>query len=209
MIFKLTVETLLSGAVICQTAYPDHFEYLQAPANAERVHEFLSQLDRSLTHFEAAGAYYCTFDSIDDSNRRAISQLFSSVRSHFRPLVEWLDMLLRATGHDAPLHAKDSIKFTSLLEAFEHDQTLSEQLRRLTTMAPFKTNRVEIRDQLGTVLAKLEEMGYLVRHAPGSNTWYATARFDLIYLLIEFLNDSEKLELPEVQEPDPQEELLL
>ncbi|BDY05758.1 MULTISPECIES: condensin complex protein MksE [unclassified Ferrimonas] len=209
MIFKQTVEKLLAGAVICQTAYPDEFEYLQAPANAERVHEFLSQLDRSLTHFETAAAFYCSYDKVDDSNRKGITQLFSSMRSYFRPMVEWLDMLLRATGNDAPLHAKDSLKFTSLLEAFEHDQTLAEQLRRLTTMPPFKTNRVEIRDQLGTVLSKLEEMGYLVRHAPGSNTWYATARFDLIYLLIEFLNDSEKLELPEVQEQDPQEELLL
>ncbi|WP_298442154.1 hypothetical protein [uncultured Ferrimonas sp.] len=207
--FKHTIETLLAGEVICQTAYPDEHEYLQSASNSQEVDEFLQKLERSLTHFESAGAYYCTYNSVDDSNRKKISELFSSMRSHFRPLVEWLDMLLQATGSDVPLRAKDSIKFTALLEAFEHDQTLTEQLRRLTNMAPFKTNRLELRDQLGTVFAKLEELGYLVRHAQGSNSYYATARFDLIYLLIEFLNDSEKLELPEVQEPSAQSELLL
>ncbi|WP_028115324.1 condensin complex protein MksE [Ferrimonas senticii] len=207
--FKHTVETLLAGKVICQTAFNDQFEYLQVPANRAQVDAFLQQLDRSLTHFESADAFYCTYNSVDDSNRQKISELFSSMRSHFRPLVEWLDMLLQATGADTPLRAKDSIKFTALLEVFEHDQTLAEQLRRLTNMPPFKTSRVELRDQLGTVFSRLEELGYLVRHAQGSNSYYATAKFDLIYLLIEFLNDSEKLELPEVAEPEQQAELLL
>ena len=207
--FKHTVETLLAGKVICQTAFADEFEYLQQEANRHKVDGFLQQLERSLTHFETADAYYCTYNSVDESNRKQLSELFSSMRSHFRPLVEWLDMLLQATGSDAPLRAKDSIKFTALLEAFEHDQTLAEQLRRLTNMAPFKTTKVELRDQLATLLQRLEEMGYLVRHAQGSNTYHATARFDLIYLLIEFLNDSEKLELPEIQPEDPQTELLL
>jgi hypothetical protein len=50
-------------------------------------------------------------------------------------------------------------------------------------------------------------MGYFVRKNSGSSRYYATARFDLIYLLIEFLNDSELVTLPE-QEKSQQDELL-
>ncbi len=207
--FKKTVELLLAGEVICQTAYPDHFEYLELAAHQQQVAQFLQQLDRELMSLESAHAFYCTYQHVDDDNRKKISELFSTLRNQFRPLVEWLDLVLQATSSDTPLRAQDRLLFTRLLEAFEHDQTLAEQLRRLTNMALFKTSRLEIRDQLSAVFAKLEDLGYLKRHAQGSNTYYATARFELIYLLIEFLNDSEKLALPEEPEQGLQTELLL
>ena len=99
------------------------------------------------------------------------------------------------------------VNINELFEPFEHDQTLREQLRRLTAIKPFKTNKLETREQLVFIFQKLEEMGYLVRKNAGSSRYYATARFDIIYLLIEFLNDSERVELPE-HEPQQQEELL-
>ena len=70
-----------------------------------------------------------------------------------------------------------------------------------------KTNKVETREQLVFIFQKLEDMHYFVRKNSGSSRYFATARFDLIYLLIEFLNDSEKVELPE-ELASQQEELL-
>ena len=208
MIFKQTIEALLTGMVICETADNDLFQYLEAESNKERVSDFLSNLDRQLSYLDSAQAYYCTYNSVDSSNKADISNLFGEVRSYFRPLVEWLDILLVATGSDTPLRAKDIVNINELFEAFEHDQTLTDQLRRLTTMRPFKTSKIEPREQLVTIFSKLEELGYFVRKSAGSSRYYATARFDLIYLLIEFLNDSEKLQLPE-EHQSSQEELLL
>ena len=209
MIFKQTIEALLTGAVICETANNDLFQYLENETNKEQVGDFLSNLDRQLSYLDSAQAYYCTYNSVDSSNNTDIKQLFTEVRSYFRPLVEWLDIHLMATGNDMPLRAKDMVNLNELFEAFEHDQTLIEQLRRLTTMRPFKTSKVEPREQLATIFIKLEELGYFVRKSAGSSRYYATARFDLIYLLIEFLNDSEKLQLPEENQGASQEELLL
>ncbi|NRA70067.1 MAG: hypothetical protein HRU24_03525 [Gammaproteobacteria bacterium] len=206
--FKQTIEALLTGMVICETADNDLFQYLEADSNKERVSDFLSNLDRQLSYLDSAQAYYCTYNSVDSSNKSDISSLFGEVRSYFRPLVEWLDIHLVATGSDTPLRAKDIVNINELFEAFEHDQTLTEQLRRLTTMRPFKTSKIEPREQLVTIFSKLEELGYFVRKSAGSSRYYATARFDLIYLLIEFLNDSEKLQLPE-EHQSSQEELLL
>ena len=205
--FKQTVQQLLTGAIICETAFADEFEYLQGNENKQRVSDFLANLDRDLTYLESADAYYCTFQQVEQSNSAELSALFSEIRSCFRPLVEFLELLLTASQTDLPLRAKSVVNINELFDPFEHDQTLREQLRRLTSIKPFKTNKLETREQLVFIFQKLEEMGYLVRKNSGSSRYYATARFDIIYLLIEFLNDSERVELPE-NEPQQQEELL-
>ncbi|WP_019615136.1 hypothetical protein [Psychromonas ossibalaenae] len=205
--FKQTVEQLLTGAVICETAFADEFEYLKAPENSLRVEDFLANLDRNLTYLDSADAYYCTFQQVDQDNSAELTALFSDIRSSFRPMVEFLELLLTASQTDLPLRAKSVVNINELFDPFEHDQTLREQLRRLTSIKPFKTNKVETREQLVLIFQKLEETGYLVRKNAGSSRYYATARFDLIYLLIEFLNDSERVELPE-SEQQQQEELL-
>ncbi|SFD69673.1 hypothetical protein [Pseudoalteromonas denitrificans] len=205
--FKQTVQKLLTGAVICETAFFDEFEYLKSRQNNEKVSDFLSNLDRNLSYLESADAYYCTFTQVDEGNRNELMTLFSEMRSIFRPLVEFLDLLLTATHADLPLRAKSVVNLNSLFDSFEHDQTLSDHLGRLTSIKPFKTNKEETREQLVFIFQKLEEMGYLVRKNKGSSRYYATAKFDLIYVLIEFLNDSERIELPE-ENTKQQEELL-
>jgi len=205
--FKQSIQTLLCGAVICQTAFEAEYLYLKAESHNDKVNDFLSNLDRKLTYLESADAYYCTFNQVDESNHNELSILFSEMRNTFRPLVEFLDLLLTATQADLPIRAKTVLNINELFEPFEHDQTLSEQLSRLTSIKPFKTNKTETREQLVTIFHKLEEMQYFVRKNTGSSRYYATARFDLIYLLIEFLNDAELVSLPE-QEKSQQDELL-
>jgi len=205
--FKESIQKLLCGAVICQTAFEAEYLYLKAEGHNDKVNDFLSNLDRKLTYLDSADAYYCTFTQVDENNHHELSVLFSEMRGIFRPLVEFLDLLLSATQADLPIRAKAILNINELFEPFEHDQTLSEQLRRLTSIKPFKTNKTETREQLVTVFQKLEEMDYFVRKNVGSSRYYATARFDLIYLLIEFLNDAELVSLPE-QEQSQQEELL-
>ncbi|WP_022941560.1 hypothetical protein [Psychromonas hadalis] len=205
--FKQTVQKLLTGEIICETAFVDQFEYLRLAENRERVEDFLSNLDRNLTYLDSADAYYTTFQQVDQENSSELTQLFLEVRGSFRPLVEFLGLLLTATQTDLPLRAKSMVNINTLFDPFEHDQTLREQLRRLTSIKPFKTNKLESREQLVFIFQKLEELRYLVRKNSGSSRYYATAKFDLIYLLIEFLNDSESVELPDAVE-QTQEELL-
>jgi len=205
--FKQSVQQLLSGAVICETAFPDEYLFLQAQSNQDRVTDFLSNLDRQLTYLDAADAFYCTFNEVDNNNHAELSVLFTEIRGMFRPLVEFLELILTASQTDFPIHAKSIININELFDPFEHDQTLREQLRHLTAVKPFKTNKLESREQLVFVFHKLEELGYFVRKNTGSSRYFATARFDLVYQLIEFLNDSEQIELPETIEQQ-QEELL-
>lgn len=206
--FKKTVQALLTGSIICETAHPDLFDFLMIDENKLRVDDFLNNLDRNLTYLNAAAAFYCTFQIVDESNTAELTVLFNEVRNNFRPLVEFLELLLTATQTDLPLRGKSNLNINALFDPFEHDHTLREQLRYLTAIKPFKTNKLESREQLVFVFQKLEEMKYFVRKNTGSSHYYATARFDIIYLLIEFLNDSELVDMPITDEQE-QEELVL
>jgi len=192
--FKHVAEALLSGHFICPTAYPDAFEYLSQPANADKINAFLQPLDRELLNLDGE-LFYAAYTVIDDSNRAAIRDAFSETRSQLRPVVEWMDMVMTALGQDMPIRARDEIRLHLLLQAIEHEPSLSEQLNRLTQLTLFKTNRTTIAEQLSWVLQKLEQSGYLARPNAQASVYIATGKINYLHKIIAFLNDAENLEL--------------
>ena len=104
--FKQIIQLLLTGAVICETAFSEQYEYLKVTENQQRVNDFLANLDRNLTYLDSADAFYCTFQEVDQENSAELTALFSDIRTIFRPLVEFLDLLLTASQTDLPLRAK-------------------------------------------------------------------------------------------------------
>jgi hypothetical protein len=192
--FKHVAEALLSGHFICPTAYPDAFEYLSQPANADKINAFLQPLDRELLNLDGE-LYYAAYTVVDDSNRAAIKEAFSETRSQLRPVVEWMDMVMTALGQDMPIRARDEIRLHQLLQAIEHEPSLSEQLTRLTQLTLFKTNKTAIAEQLSWVLQKLEQSGYLARPNAQASVYIATGKINYLHKIIAFLNDAENLEL--------------
>jgi hypothetical protein len=192
--FKHVAEALLSGHFVCPTAYPDAFEYLSQPANADKINAFLQPLDRELLNLDDE-LYYAAYTVVDDSNRAAIRDAFSETRSQLRPVVEWMDMVMTALGQDMPIRARDEIRLHQLLQAIEHEPSLSEQLNRLTQLTLFKTNKTTIAEQLSWVLQKLEQSGYLARPNAQASVYIATGKINYLHKIIAFLNDAENLEL--------------
>jgi hypothetical protein len=192
--FKQVAETLLSGQFICPTAYPDAFEYLSQPANTDKINAFLKPLDRELMNLDGE-LYYAAYTVVDDSNRSAIKESFAEIRSQLRPVVEWMDMVMTALGQDMPIRARDEIRLHLLLQAIEHEPSLSEQLNRLTQLTLFKTSKTAIAEQLSWVLQKLEQTGYLARPNPHASIYIATGKINYLHRIIAFLNDAESLDL--------------
>ncbi len=192
--FKHVAEALLSGYFICPTAYPDAFEYLSLPANADKINAFLQPLDRELLNLDGE-LFYAAYTAVDDSNRTAIRDAFSETRSQLRPVVEWMDMVMTALGQDMPIRARDEIRLHQLLQVIEHEPSLSDQLTRLTQLTLFKTNKTAIAEQLSWVLQKLEQSGYLARPNAQASVYIATGKINYLHRIIAFLNDAENLEL--------------
>lgn len=192
--FKHVAEALLSGHFICPTAYPDAFEYLSQPANADKINAFLQPLERELLNLDGE-LFYAAYTVVDDSNRAAIREAFSETRSQLRPVVEWMDMVMTALGQDMPIRARDEIRLHQLLQVIEHEPSLSEQLNRLTQLTLFKTSKTAIAEQLSWVLQKLEQSGYLARPNAQASVYIATGKINYLHRIIAFLNDAENLEL--------------
>ena len=192
--FKLVAEALLSGHFICPTAYPDAFEYLSQSTNTDKINAFLKPLDRELLNLDGE-LFYAAYTVVDDSNRGAIKEAFSEIRSQLRPVVEWMDLVMTALGQDMPIRARDEIRLHQLLQAIEHEPSLSEQLNRLTQLTLFKTSKSGFNDQLSWVLQKLEQIGYLTRPNPQASVYIATGKINYLHNVIAFLNDAENLEL--------------
>lgn len=208
--FKRVAEALLSGRFVCPTAYPDAFEYLSQPANADKINAFLKPLDRELLNPDGE-LFYAAYTVVDDSNRAAIREAFSEIRSQLRPVVEWMDMVMTALGQDMPIRARDEIRLHQLLQAIEREPSLSEQLNRLTQLTLFKTSKTGFNDQLSWVLQKLEHTGYLARPNPQASVYIATGKINYLHKVIAFLNDAENLELDQhaAGEDGEQQELFL
>jgi virulence-associated protein VapD len=192
--FKQVAESLLSGHFICPTAFPDAFEYLSQVANADKINAFLKPLDRELLNMDGE-LYYAAYTVVDDSNHTAIRDAFSEIRSQLRPVVEWMDMVMTALSQDMPIRARDEIRLHQLLQAIEHEPSLSEQLNRLTQLTLFKTSKTGLNEQLSWVLQKLEQTGYLARPNPQASVYIATGKINYLHQVIAFLNDAENLEL--------------
>jgi virulence-associated protein VapD len=109
--------------------------------------------------------------------------------------VEWMDMVMTALSQDMPIRARDEIRLHQLLQAIEHEPSLSEQLNRLTQLTLFKTSKTGLNEQLSWVLQKLEQTGYLARPNPQASVYIATGKINYLHQVIAFLNDAENLEL--------------
>ncbi len=193
--FKQVAESLLSGQFICPTAFPEAFDYLSKAENFRKVDAFLSQLERQLCTLDGDEIYYAAYAQIDNNNRGLIKEAFSELRSQLRPVVEWMDMVMTATGQDMPIRARDEIRLHKLLNMIEQEPSLCEQMNRLTQTGLFKTNKTNITDQLSWILQKLEQCGYLVKPNPQGALYIVTGKMNYLHQIIAFLNDAEGLEL--------------
>jgi hypothetical protein len=193
--FKQVTESLLSGQFICPTAFPDAFDYLSKAENFSKVDGFLAQLERELCVLEGEEIYYAAYAQIDSNNRSQIKEAFSEIRSQLRPVVEWMDMVMTATGQDMPIRARDEIRLHKLLNMIELEPSLCEQMNRITQAGLFKTNKTTITDQLSWILQKLEQCGYLVKPNPQGALYIVTGKMNYLHQIIAFLNDAEDLEL--------------
>lgn len=208
--FKQVTEALLSGKFICPTAFPDAYDYLAQADNFSKVDGFLAQLGRELCVLEGEEIYYSAYADIDNTNRDSIKTAFSEIRSQLRPVVEWMDMVMTATGQDMPIRARDEIRLHKLLHMIEQEPSLCEQMNRLTQTGLFKTNKTNITDQLGWILQKLEQTAYLVKPNPQGALYIVTGKMNYLHQVIAFLNDAEGLELDqqsEHKEQNQQQEL--
>ena len=126
-LFAPTLEALLSGLVICESANPELFRFLENDAHRAEVEQYLERLRRGLRQTSDRLAWFaCYLDLEDPSVRGVLAQRFGETINDLEPLVAWLraTSLVRSSG--ATLQAGDELRTSALIGAIEQAPALAE-----------------------------------------------------------------------------------
>lgn len=202
-LFAPTLEALLSGSVICESATPELFRFLENDAHRAEVELYLERLRRGLRQTSDRLAWFaCYLDLEDPSVRGILAQRFGETINDLEPLVAWLraTSLVRSSG--ATLQAGDELRTSALIGAIEQAPALADELQRLSATKLFKNTQSTPKGQLEAILNRLVERGYLVTRDRTKSRYIATGQWSRLYDVLAFIQAHEQIDI----EPEQSDE---
>ena len=202
-LFAPTLEALLSGSVICESATPELFRFLENDAHRGEVEQYLERLRRGLRQTSDRLAWFaCYLDLEAPSVRGILAQRFGETINDLEPLVAWLraTSLVRSSG--ATLRAGDELRTSALIGAIEQAPALADELQRLSATKLFKNTQSTPKGQLEAILNRLVERGYLVTRDRIKSRYIATGQWSRLYDVLAFIQAHEQIDI----EPEQSDE---
>lgn len=202
-LFAPTLEALLSGAVICESASPELFRFLDNDAHRTEVEQFLERLRRGLRQTSDRLAWFAVYLDLEAPSVRGILvQRFGETINDLEPLVAWLraTSLVRSSG--ATLQAGEELRTSALIDAIEQAPALADELKRLSATKLFKNTQSTPKGQLEAILNRLVERGYLVTRDRTKSRYIATGQWSRLYDVLAFVQAHEQIDI----EPEPSDE---
>ena len=199
-LFAPTLEALLLGAVICESASPDLFHFLENEVHRAEVEQFLKRLRRGLRRTSDRLAWFAVYLDLDaPSVRGTLAQRFGETINDLEPLVAWLraTSLVRSSG--ATLQAGEELRTSALIDAIEQAPALADELKHLSATRLFKNNQSTPKGQLEAILNRLVDRGYLVTRDRTKSRYIATGQWSRLYDLLAFIQAHEQIDI----EPEP------
>ncbi|WP_108652265.1 condensin complex protein MksE [Dongshaea marina] len=203
------IEKLLGGVFICKTSDEESWQLLKSPGNRERIDEYLSQLNRCVCSAADGEVYFCGYLTLDDAERKVVSQQFRDICSSLMPLVEWLVLVQEASVNDAPLSEGAPVRLNELQTVIEDTPAFREQLTKISRYRLFGSTSAQVDGQLKQVFKRLCELGYLLRPNSEKQIYIATGKLDYLYEVIRFIDETEGLSLEEQAESATEQGSLL
>lgn len=196
--FKQLIPDLLAGKFIC--AYTDHeaFHYLSDADKYEEVDDYLAKIGLKLSTTRHGGAFFCAHIDINSEEKKAAKVTFKDIKHNLRPLVGFLDLLMRTMQRDDLLVAGALIEVTPMMNIIAGNPSFCNELRSLATQASI-TDSTDHR-RLIKLLEKFKNNGYLNLVNSDREIYCVTGKIEYIQQVIEFL--MEYGAVPEVEETD-------
>lgn len=193
-LFTSTIEKLLAGQFICPYCDALAFEQLGRESYRSEVNDYLERIGRMLTATGNRGAYYAVYTSVQSSERRqSVRTQFREIMNDMEPLSRWLKLIMSALSRDSSMQPGDILRQSDLLSALENSQPLIDDLSIITRVGTFQTKKSAATDQVGVILEKLTDKGYLARQ-PNGLIYTATGKWDYFYEVAEFIATHEKFD---------------
>ena len=194
------LESLLSGGFICKTTDELGFNFLQNDENYRNVDQQLNLMNRCIASASDGQVLFCAYQSIDETERRAVSVQFREITNALLPLIEWLVLVQEAKGDNAPLTEGKVVRLNEIQSVIEDTPAFTEQLAKIAKYSVFNSTSSVVDAQLKLIFKRLVDLGYLLRPNPETQIYLATGKIDYLFEVIRFIDDSENLNLAQQAE---------
>jgi hypothetical protein len=202
--FKSIIPVLLSGEFVCPVSHHEEHSYLMDNANQNAVNEFLGRIGFRLTKTRHGAAFFATHLEVGGKEeRKDAKELFTHIKHTLRPIVSFMEMVMRAMQSDEILAAGAVIESNKLMAAIDTNPSFRNDLQSLATQLKGISADGTDRGRLEKVLRRFKDDGYLVLANAEREIYQVTGKIEFILEVIEFLMehegiaDDEEPELPD------------
>ncbi|MBU2879617.1 hypothetical protein [Aliiglaciecola lipolytica] len=203
------LESLLSGAFICQVSDEDAWRFLKTSGNSDKIETQLNMLNRTLASAAEGEVYYAAYQTLGDNERKVLTGQFQDISSHLVPLVEWLLLVQQASGTDVPITQGTAIRLAEIQLTIEDTPAFAEQLAKISHYKLFGSTSVSVDGQIKQVFKRLTDLGYMLRPNQDKQIFIATGKVEYLYEVIKFIDETESLSLSEQAESAVQQGSLI
>jgi hypothetical protein len=175
----------MGGGFICQiTDYEGH-QFLANSAHHDDVDKYLRRIDLRLTTTRDGGAFFAAHADIDVEGKRDAKKRFTEIKNTLRPMVSFLELVMRITGDDDSIAAGQVLNLNQMMARISENPSLYLQLRQTTI--DINTKDGSDRERLNKIVKRFQNEGYLLLVNPESEIYMFTGRIEWLMEAIEYL----------------------
>jgi hypothetical protein len=191
--FDVTMSLLLSGEFLCEVRYPDAFRFLAVDAHQKDANAYLARIGRTLATTELGGAWYATYDRINQEEKRAIKEDFTQIKQKIRFLVEFFVKAMRATNQEVFYSRGDKIEAHALMAAIDGNPGLRAEFQAIGTVGRGGATDGKMKSSLDRQLALLVDTGYLVVSNAEREIYQVTGKIEYLTEIVQFLMTTDNI----------------
>jgi hypothetical protein len=122
---------------------------------------------------------------IDIEGKKDAKKRFTEVKNVLRPMVSFLELVMRITGDDESVAAGQVLNLNQMMARISENPSLYLQLRQTTI--DINTKDGSDRERLNKIVKRFQNEGYLLLINPESEIYIFTGRIEWLMEAIEYL----------------------
>lgn len=198
--FEQVVQSLLTGEFICPVSSHEGFSFLNAQDNQHAVNDYLGKIGLHLAETRHGGAYFAAHNVTGGHDHKTAKEVFTDIKQTLRPVVSFLDMVMRAMQSDDFLAVGTPIEVNKLMAAIDANPSFRNDLQTLATQLKVQADGTD-RTRLEKVLKSFRDKGYLLFSNPEREIYQITGKIEFIQEVIEFLMEHDAIHDEEDETP--------
>ncbi len=205
--FNQVVQSLLAGEFICQVSDHAGFTYLSDQRSYDEVNDYVGRIGLHLARTRQGGALFLAHNADEGVDRKAAKDVFTEIKQSLRPLVSFLDMVMRVMQNDNLMVVGTPIEVNKMMGAIDANPSFRNDLQTLASQLKIQADGTD-RNRLEKVLKNFRDKGYLRLSNTEREIYQITGKIEFVQEAIEFLMEHDVIGDKEEEIPSPQGVLL-